>query len=263
MKWNDTLLRPNSKIDNWIELGLKWIKEKKAGQKKERNSCYPINPSSFSLQFPLPCSRKNPNIAIYRDASAWILFTGLLSWIWEWAFWLVSLVNRERFPYFKANDDRWKNSVRHNLSISPHFRKSVKARTGTGHLWTLALPPSARTIAANLAVRTTSANTTNSLQYEFMLQHLRFQFVRNLSVLTDDLMGLCYNSNPLDVTLWSPFLAEFSFAVGRMFRISNIPSIPARKSPKDHQHGQKSWRILKNRWEICENSLLSFTNRER
>lgn len=60
---------------------------------------------------------------------------------------------RERFPYFKANDDRWKNSVRHNLSISPHFRKSVKARTGTGHLWTLALPPSARTIAANLAVR--------------------------------------------------------------------------------------------------------------
>jgi len=64
----------------------------------------------------------------------------------------IYLLCRERFPYFKANDDRWKNSVRHNLSISPHFRKSVKARTGTGHLWTLALPPSARTIAANLAV---------------------------------------------------------------------------------------------------------------
>ena len=86
---------------------------------------------------------------------------------------MVSLPKRERFPYFKANDDRWKNSVRHNLSISPHFRKSVKARTGTGHLWTLALPPSARTIAANLAVRTTSTNTTNLLQYEFIVQHLQ------------------------------------------------------------------------------------------
>ncbi|KAK4008485.1 hypothetical protein OUZ56_013624 [Daphnia magna] len=64
----------------------------------------------------------------------------------------------ERFPYFKANDDRWKNSVRHNLSISPHFRKSVKARTGTGHLWTLALPPSARTIAANLAQKAKENN---------------------------------------------------------------------------------------------------------
>ena len=69
--------------------------------------------------------------------------------------------NSERFPYFKANDDRWKNSVRHNLSISPHFRKSVKARTGTGHLWTLALPPSARTIAANLAVRPPTNSLSN------------------------------------------------------------------------------------------------------
>ena len=71
----------------------------------------------------------------------------------------------ERFPYFKANDDRWKNSVRHNLSISPHFRKSVKARTGTGHLWTLALPPSARTIAANLAVRKTHKKSNRSLTW--------------------------------------------------------------------------------------------------
>ena len=77
-----------------------------------------------------------------------------------WLYDVVHFVQRERFPYFKANDDRWKNSVRHNLSISPHFRKSVKARTGTGHLWTLALPPSARTIAANLAVNKRTKDST-------------------------------------------------------------------------------------------------------
>ncbi|KAJ9584170.1 hypothetical protein L9F63_021467, partial [Diploptera punctata] len=44
----------------------------------------------------------------------------------------------EHFPFFKANDDRWKNSVRHNLSINPHFRKGCKASHGAGHLWTIA-----------------------------------------------------------------------------------------------------------------------------
>lgn len=44
-------------------------------------------------------------------------------------------VYRDRFPYYKSNDDRWKNSVRHNLSINPHFRKGNKAKAGAGHLW--------------------------------------------------------------------------------------------------------------------------------
>ncbi|XP_055389971.1 protein kinase 4 [Condylostylus longicornis] len=44
----------------------------------------------------------------------------------------------DRFPYYKSNDDRWKNSVRHNLSINPHFRKGLKAPQGAGHLWTIA-----------------------------------------------------------------------------------------------------------------------------
>ncbi|XP_076300060.1 uncharacterized protein LOC143218630 isoform X2 [Lasioglossum baleicum] len=44
----------------------------------------------------------------------------------------------ERFPYYKSNDDRWKNSVRHNLSINPHFRKGSKAPHGAGHLWAIA-----------------------------------------------------------------------------------------------------------------------------
>ena len=44
----------------------------------------------------------------------------------------------DRFPYFKAEDERWKNSVRHNLSMNPHFRKGNKAKHGSGHLWVLA-----------------------------------------------------------------------------------------------------------------------------
>ena len=48
------------------------------------------------------------------------------------------VVYRDRFPYFKAEDERWKNSVRHNLSMNPHFRKGNKAKHGSGHLWVLA-----------------------------------------------------------------------------------------------------------------------------
>ncbi|KAJ8978540.1 hypothetical protein NQ317_009483, partial [Molorchus minor] len=44
----------------------------------------------------------------------------------------------DHFPFYKQNDDRWKNSVRHNLSINPHFRKGGKADQGAGHLWTIA-----------------------------------------------------------------------------------------------------------------------------
>ena len=42
------------------------------------------------------------------------------------------------YPYFKAEDDRWKNSVRHNLSMNPHFRKGGKSKHGAGHQWVLA-----------------------------------------------------------------------------------------------------------------------------
>lgn len=53
---------------------------------------------------------------------------------------------RDRFPFYKSNDDRWKNSVRHNLSINPHFRKGNKAPQGAGHLWII----STRDSEANL-----------------------------------------------------------------------------------------------------------------
>ncbi|KAE9537189.1 hypothetical protein AGLY_006212 [Aphis glycines] len=38
------------------------------------------------------------------------------------------------FPYFREDDERWKNSVRHNLSINPNFRKGRKSQ-GAGHYW--------------------------------------------------------------------------------------------------------------------------------
>ncbi|BES91164.1 Hypothetical protein NTJ_03969 [Nesidiocoris tenuis] len=41
-----------------------------------------------------------------------------------------------KYPYYKKNDGRWKNSIRHNLSINPHFRKGEKCNNG-GHFWTL------------------------------------------------------------------------------------------------------------------------------
>ncbi|XP_054729746.1 defective pharyngeal development protein 4 [Anastrepha obliqua] len=54
----------------------------------------------------------------------------------------------DRFPYYKSNDDRWKNSVRHNLSINPHFRKGLKAPQGAGHLWTISSGDSAENVLA-------------------------------------------------------------------------------------------------------------------
>jgi hypothetical protein len=43
----------------------------------------------------------------------------------------------DHYPFFRPDDDRWKNSVRHNLSINPYFKKGEKARSGAGHLWTI------------------------------------------------------------------------------------------------------------------------------
>ena len=45
---------------------------------------------------------------------------------------------RTHFSFYKSYEDRWKNSVRHNLSMSPYFRKGARAGRGAGHLWTLA-----------------------------------------------------------------------------------------------------------------------------
>lgn len=66
---------------------------------------------------------------------------------------------RDRFSFYKSNDDRWKNSVRHNLSINPHFRKGNKAPQGAGHLWII----STRDSEANILAWEHVSTTVNSM----------------------------------------------------------------------------------------------------
>ncbi|XP_043219765.1 activating signal cointegrator 1 complex subunit 2 homolog isoform X4 [Amphibalanus amphitrite] len=57
------------------------------------------------------------------------------------------------FGFYKSCDDRWKNSVRHNLSMNPYFRKGDKAKGGSGHLWMLANVEGRRVRRNNVAAR--------------------------------------------------------------------------------------------------------------
>merc|ERR1711962_1581157 len=41
------------------------------------------------------------------------------------------------FPYYSVTDDKWKNSIRHNLSLYPEFVKGAKTQESSGHLWHL------------------------------------------------------------------------------------------------------------------------------
>lgn len=75
--------------------------------------------------------------------------------------------HRDRFPFYKSNDDRWKNSVRHNLSINPHFRKGNKAPQGAGHLWII----STRDSEANLLAWEHVSLMSN---FHFQLNHVQF-----------------------------------------------------------------------------------------
>jgi len=40
-------------------------------------------------------------------------------------------------PFYSASDEKWKNSIRHNLSLYPEFVKGEKTPDGAGHLWYL------------------------------------------------------------------------------------------------------------------------------
>jgi len=78
--------------------------------------------------------------------------------------------SRDRYPYFKAEDDRWKNSVRHNLSMNPHFRKGDKSKHGAGHLWVLAdydeNAPAEEPVQANVMDLTTGEDASGEEEDE-------------------------------------------------------------------------------------------------
>jgi len=100
-----------------------------------REECSPIN-LSYS---PYPAE---PSVRVVSSAKPNYTYTDLItlalkdktsltvSGIYQWI--------TENYPYFKAEDDRWKNSVRHNLSMNPNFRKGGRAKQGSGHVWVLA-----------------------------------------------------------------------------------------------------------------------------
>jgi hypothetical protein len=44
---------------------------------------------------------------------------------------------RQHFPYYQQTDQRWKNSVRHTLTVSHPFQKADKAKRRGGHFWVI------------------------------------------------------------------------------------------------------------------------------
>lgn len=53
----------------------------------------------------------------------------LLSEIYQWI--------SARFPFFRVEDNSWRNSVRHNLSLNECFVKSGRSKTGKGNYWSI------------------------------------------------------------------------------------------------------------------------------
>jgi len=41
------------------------------------------------------------------------------------------------YPFYSVTDDKWKNSIRHNLSLYPEFLKGAKTQQSAGHQWYL------------------------------------------------------------------------------------------------------------------------------
>ena len=50
---------------------------------------------------------------------------------------LIHVICSKFYPYYSASDEKWKNSIRHNLSLYPEFVKGEKTTDGAGHLWYL------------------------------------------------------------------------------------------------------------------------------
>ena len=100
-----------------------------------------------------------------RDKTA-LTVSGIYQWI------------TDNYPYYKAEDDRWKNSVRHNLSMNPNFRKGGRAKQGTGHVWVLAdQSDTVRQVGEHrriLAFQSAQCAPSNLVRIAFLLAELTF-----------------------------------------------------------------------------------------
>jgi len=52
-------------------------------------------------------------------------------------FFFLSFFHSDHFPYFKSAPSGWKNSVRHNLSLTTYFKKIEKPGARKGSSWTI------------------------------------------------------------------------------------------------------------------------------
>ncbi|CAH1176248.1 unnamed protein product [Phaedon cochleariae] len=99
----------------------------------------------------------------------------------------------DHFPFYKQNDDRWKNSVRHNLSINPHFRKGGKAVQGAGHLWTIAQRDDKKTWQIRQRMNQFIQNTQNDTKTQE-----QEAFDKELQAATESILGEINNQTKVE-----------------------------------------------------------------
>lgn len=98
--------------------------------KSDKENMEPLTTSSFGISTNIP-PRQKPKIT-YRELITRSLLEKeslTLSGIYKWI--------STNFPFFSESDDKWKNSIRHNLSLYPEFLKGSKTQSSAGHLWHL------------------------------------------------------------------------------------------------------------------------------
>ncbi|XP_050434779.1 forkhead box protein R1-like [Adelges cooleyi] len=123
-----TAICGNADSDNWHEQEVQ--KQKRKVAKPEQKPVQKINRKPYRLP-PSRLDKANKPGYTYTEMIHQALMEKKELPVAEIYHWISS-----HFPYFREDDERWKNSVRHNLSINPNFRKGRKSQ-GAGHYWRL------------------------------------------------------------------------------------------------------------------------------
>ncbi|KAK3750922.1 hypothetical protein QZH41_004343 [Actinostola sp. cb2023] len=75
----------------------------------------------------------------------------------------------KKYPYFSTKGNGWRNSIRHNLSLSDCFTKGLRSANGKGHLWEVNLDCYSDTVhgkPSRYRKRSVKAKAENSYNYE-------------------------------------------------------------------------------------------------